>query len=335
MTPFADLTPSGRARRLRRMALAALGRYDVDVVGLRLVDNGHNAVFRVDAADGRRYALRINAPGHRTLTEVRAEAWWLGALSRETDLVVPAPVAMGDGGLVGTVEIAGVPQPRHHVLFTWLPGRHPAGATPPLAATLGELLARLHRHADTLVPPPGFSTTRRDDPWPFGVPAAVYADDPDERFPTERRVVFREAAARIGGALAELHSDPADLRFLHFDLHLGNVKTHRGVLQPLDFDACLWAHPAQDIGVALFYLERRSFAGDPADEALRVAFRRGYERHRPWPARDDATLDPCVAARCLDFLNFALRSDEPYFAAILPDALARTETTLRRWLRQA
>jgi Ser/Thr protein kinase RdoA (MazF antagonist) len=331
--PFADLTAGGQARRLRQMASRALARYDLRGPRLSLVDNGFNGIFRVDTDDSRRYALRINSPAHRTLTEIRSEVWWLRALSRETELTVPEPISMRDGDLVGTVEVDGVPQPRHHVVFRWLDGRNVRRPpTPALAAELGYLMARLHDHADTFVPPPEFSATRRDRAWPFGVPGAVYADDEDARFPPPRRAVLREAAARVEAALAELYADPDGLRFLHFDLHQGNVKVDRGRLWPLDFDDCRWGYPVQDIAVSLFYLERNSLRADPHDAALRAAFARGYTRRRPWPERYTGQLDTFVVAHFLDSLNFALLSDQPYFREILPGVLARTEDRLRGWL---
>ena len=52
-------------------------------------------------------------PGIRTLGNIRSEASWLAALSRDTALTVPTPVANRDGGLVTSVSAAGVPEPRH------------------------------------------------------------------------------------------------------------------------------------------------------------------------------------------------------------------------------
>ncbi len=52
MKDFYTLTKRGRAFRLRKMALAALERYDLDVARVRLLTNDMNGIFRVDTAGG-------------------------------------------------------------------------------------------------------------------------------------------------------------------------------------------------------------------------------------------------------------------------------------------
>ena len=165
MKSFYELTNRGRALRLRRMALAALERYDLEVERVRLVTNDLNGIFRVDAAGGAKFILRVSLPdtGGHTLEEIRSEAMWLAALRQDTALGVPRPLAARDGAYLSTVEVEGVPEPRHCAVFSWVPG-------PDLADRLtlenvgkqGELLAELHCHAETFVPPDGFWLRRKD-----------------------------------------------------------------------------------------------------------------------------------------------------------------------------
>ena len=63
MKDFYALTTRGRALRLRRMALAALERYDLDVRRVRLLTNSTNGIFRVDTAETK-YALRRYDDGY-------------------------------------------------------------------------------------------------------------------------------------------------------------------------------------------------------------------------------------------------------------------------------
>lgn len=330
MRPFAALTPPGQARRLRRAALLALDRYDLAVARVRLLDNYYNAIFRVDAADGARYALRISAPGGRSLTDIRSELCWLEALRRDTALVTPEPLPARDGAPVVTVEAPGVPEPRHCVLFRWIAGRD-AGETPtpPVARQLGLATATLHDHADRFVPPAGFTRRRIDAAWPFGTPPAIASDESDGRFPPGRRAVFRAAAERVGAALAALYADPGGLRFLHTDLHLWNAKLHRGTLRLLDFDDSRWCYPVQDLGIALFHLQ-----GLPNAAKLRAAFLDGYGSLRPSPATHAGQLDTFVAARQLDVINFTLQSSNPVDGARLDGMIERAEARLRAWLER-
>ncbi|MBN1148928.1 MAG: hypothetical protein JXA78_16830 [Anaerolineales bacterium] len=77
MKNFHQLTSRGRALRLRRLALAALREYDLQVRRLRTITIETNGVFRVDAANGRKYVLRVTDPsGCHDLDEIRAEMAW-------------------------------------------------------------------------------------------------------------------------------------------------------------------------------------------------------------------------------------------------------------------
>ncbi len=120
MRPFQELTNAGKARRLRAVASAALERYDLRLRRLRLITNEFNAAFLVDADADRKYVLRVNLPGRRSLAEIEAEMSWLNALATETAVGVPTTVLAASGDLVVTVSAAGVPEPRHSALLGWI-----------------------------------------------------------------------------------------------------------------------------------------------------------------------------------------------------------------------
>ena len=163
MNPFADLTAAGQARRLRALAQAALSQYELPVTRLRLLTYHFNAIFRVDTRDGRKFVLRINIPGVRSIGQIRSEAQWLSALRSDTDLVVPEPVLNRGGELVTTASAPGVPEARHCVVFGWVAGRdlrHAINAEN--YRKLGEFTSRLHDHAETWSPPADFDLKLHD-----------------------------------------------------------------------------------------------------------------------------------------------------------------------------
>jgi Ser/Thr protein kinase RdoA (MazF antagonist) len=326
--PFAELGQAGRTARLRRLARRALSSYDLAVASVRPLTTHYNAVLRVDTAGGGRAVLRVNRPGNRSLIDIRSELAWLDALRRETDLVVPKPLATREGAFVTTVEAPGVPEPRHCVLFRWIEGRgvddRPAPRT---LFNLGATMARLHEHAEGFTPPAGFTERRLDRAWPFGRPAAVYSDEPDDVLTPERRSVLRASAARVQAALDELYADRSALRFVHGDLHLGNVKVTRAGLGVFDFDDSTWGYPVQDIGISLYYLEYH-----PAYRDLRAAFTRGYSSVRPWPETADGQVETFIAARDLDLISLVAHADEPDIAAYLPTLIEKGVPRLAAWL---
>ena len=209
MKSFYSLTNRGRALRLRRMALAALECYDLEVERVRLITNDLNGIFRVDAAGGGKFILRVSLPdpGGHTLEEIRSETMWLAALRRDTALGVPRPLAARDGAYVTKVEVDGVPEPRHCAVFSWVPG-------PDLGDRLtlenvrrqGELLAELHCHAESFVPPDGFWLRRKDKVFSFGEDVVLFDEPHRHLFPPERRRVYEQAVARVGQAVDDLYS---------------------------------------------------------------------------------------------------------------------------------
>ncbi len=331
MRDFDQLTNRGRALRLRRMALAALQHYDLEVSRVRLVSNDLNGIFRVDTAAGLKLAMRVCLPeaGH-SLQEIRSEMIWLEALSRDTGLGVPEPVANRDGALVTTVKTDGVPEARHCVLFGWMPGPDLADRlTLDNVAKMGALSAQLHAHAETFGPPPGFSIKTADVAFPFGDDLVLFdAAHGDSVTPT-RRDLFQRVRERVEDALHELYADRRGLRVLHYDLHHWNVKVFRGKLYALDFEDLMWGYPVQDVAITFYYWQDHPQCGE-----LREAFRRGYTRHSDWPEQIPGQIDTFIAGRGLDLANFVLRDPNPDWRSAAPAFLERVEHRLRAFLAQ-
>jgi hypothetical protein len=106
--PFADLSPAGKQRRVAALALAALERYDLRVRSVRVHAFATNLLYRVRSDTGERLMLRMAVPGWRTLSDLEAEAAWLEALQRETDLGAPAVVRASSGEAVLSMRAVGL-----------------------------------------------------------------------------------------------------------------------------------------------------------------------------------------------------------------------------------
>jgi Ser/Thr protein kinase RdoA (MazF antagonist) len=326
---------SRRTRLLGALARRALAAYDLDVASLAPLAINQNWIYRLVTGSGRRLVVRVNRPGFREPIDIASEMAWLAALRRDTDLVVPEPVADRAGNYVqvldgpGPDDAPGQATPHSVAVFGWIEGRTVGDTLAPATARgIGEALGRLQDHADRFVPPAPFTTTRLDRAFEFGArPAVLDADAPPHPwFPPERRRLIDRAAIRAQAAIEALHADPAALRFLHIDLHSGNVKRlpRGGGLALLDFDDSRWAHPVQDFAIPLFYFWVR-----PNGAALWDAYAEGYASVRGDVPADRATLETLIAGRQVDLLSFVLESrllaDEA-----MPAWLDRVEDRLRR-----
>jgi Ser/Thr protein kinase RdoA (MazF antagonist) len=311
---------------MRKLAGVALADYDLDVTRIRLITNHFNGIFRVDTADGEKYVLRI-CRAYETpngLPKLRSEAHWLAALRRETDIPAPEPLTTRDGKYATTVQAPEVPEPRHCVLFTWLPGRDVGDdLSPQTLAKLGALMARLHVHAASWTPPDDFDITAYDTAFPID-PLFMFDDAHVHLLPPERRAFFMETADRIQAAIDRLRDCGEPMRVLHADLHRWNVRMCRGAMSAFDFQELQWGWPAQDIGTSLYY-----YHGERDYPAIYAAFQRGYTQVAPWPEREPGEIDLFVAARGMMLANSLLMDEDPEWRAEAPDYFATTEDRMR------
>ena len=132
-----------------------------------------------------------------------------------------------------TAEVPGVPEARHCIIFSWVPGPDLADR---LSAEnvykLGELAALLQDHAKTFIPSEGFYVRKLDgvfpyaDPdYPFVEPVVLFDDAHVDLFPPQRREVYQRVVESVQDALDKLHADKSELRVIHNDLHQWNVNS--------------------------------------------------------------------------------------------------------------
>lgn len=325
MRDFYTLTERGRARRLRGLAFKALEHYDLSMARLRLITNGTNGIFRVDTTDGQKFVLRVCLAGEigHSAAQLNSEMLWLAALGRDTDLTVPMPLPARSGDLFVTASAPGVPEPRHCVVFGWVPGQDISERlTAPHIEKWGAFAARLHAHGAAFQPPPEFQIVRYDRPFPFDEPVVLFDEAHRALLPPPREALFRQALARVEAAIRRLCGSGEAPRVLHGDLHKWNVRVSRGRIGAVDFEDLMWGWPVQDIATTLYYHQ----LGDDYP-AIRAAFRRGYETVSPWPERVPGEIDTFIAGRALVLANDVLLM--PEWQAEAPAFMARAEKRLR------
>ncbi len=295
---FAELTARGRIRRLRGLALDALREYDLEVERCSFVSTGFNTVFRVHAANGASYALRVSPSLriHADGCEVEETAW-VAALRREAGLPVPQVLPARDGSPVVWVATAGVPDARSCVLFEWVRGRRlREQLTDELVRKVGEVAAVVHEHGAGYLrgPPAGVLVADRV----LYFRAAYRLDELRPAYGS----LLDDAVARAQQALDELWRHPPHAaHLLHGDLQSGNVMVHRRAVTLIDFQDLIWGFEIQDVSIALVALAVHGDTG-----SWSAAFRAGYESVRPWPEADPATVAALRAGRHLNVLNFGM-----------------------------
>lgn len=320
LKPFAEVTSRTQVSRLRELARTALPEWGLEGASLRLLNHGYNTTFRVDADDGRRFALRVNMMPFKTHPLLLAEVSWLAALSAETDLHVPTPQPTRDGAWSAQVHSADLGRELPVVLFGWLDGRNlGARPTPTQLRAVGEAAAVLHEHAATWTMPPDaelplFDNVLTDLPNRLGDHPALSPRDSEVLMAAYHRAQELQDAAFTSDRIIPLHAD----------LHGDNLKWHHGRLSVFDFDDAGLGVPALDLAISAYYLR------DNAE--LEDALLSGYTARRPLPPSTAEQFEGMVAGRNLLLVDDLIEQANADLRAMTPRYVAASVQRLRHWL---
>ncbi|MFC1878588.1 phosphotransferase enzyme family protein [Chloroflexota bacterium] len=271
-------------------------------------------MFRVDTQNGHKFVLRIYSNEETTIQDNMVEMYWLNALKKDTNLFVSEPVRNRVGEYITTVEIEGVPGEKRCALFCWVPGRPlEEHLSPGNYYKLGQTMAALHDHAETLSTPSELRPKRWDKVFYYPDEPVIY-NTPAYRhlFPPERQALMDRFVERAHVFLKRLFKSEKEPIWIHGDLHYWNVHYFKGDLYTIDFEDVMQGYPLQDVAITLWYGRQRE---DYAD--LRAAFVEGYSSMRDWPVSAPGQLEILMAARSANFINYVARIDpdpEEYIA---------------------
>jgi Ser/Thr protein kinase RdoA (MazF antagonist) len=264
-------------------------------------------MFQLQTEDGAKYVFRIYSEEETTLRENQAEMFWLDALKRDTELKVTEPVARRDGEYITIVSVPGVPGEPRCVLFKWVPGRTLENdLSPENYYKLGQTLAGLHDHAETLNPlPPNIQPKKWDKVFYYpDEPVVYHTAEYRHLFSPERIVLLNKVIERANEVFGRLYADPDRQILIHGDLHYWNVHLYQGELYVIDFEDVMLGYPVQDVAITLSYGRQRDGYKD-----WREAFKQGYTSLRTWPAESEKQIETLMAARSVMFINYVARID--------------------------
>lgn len=335
-SPFDDPAHGEGLTALTHVATRALSRYGLADVAPVLHKASQNMLFRVQPLGRQRppargravrggpagFALRVHAPRYHSTQEIHEELQWLGALRRDTTLVVPRPVPACDGSLVQEIGGPGDPGLWQCVLLHWIPGAFRDDTLTPAALHgVGAFMAQLHTHAEQFVAAGPPRPMRRAlfckvATWSPALHNAVTVFSPAER------AVLTAVAEWVHAMVEDLGETRDVYGFIHADLHQANYLFQGDTVGAIDFDDCGWGYYAYDMAVTLANLEKR-----PAFPALEEAFLTGYQSVRPLPRRYAACRAVFRAARILVIVLWILSwprlTSQAWGPAYLQEAVAR------------
>jgi Ser/Thr protein kinase RdoA (MazF antagonist) len=289
-----DLSAGGdvlrRVRGCAEDALAAYGCHPASAVELLTVSE--NATFLVTDPDAGPSILRVHRLGYHTETAIASELAWMDALRAEAGVRTPRVLPARDGRRMVSVPERGGPASaeRHCVRFEFLPGTEPSGAdgAPASAAhftELGEITARMHRHARSWAPPAWFTRFAWDADAAFGDHPRWGRWRDGIGVGTEERGILGRLEAALRRRLAAFGAGPERYGLVHADTRLANLLVHEGSTAVIDFDDAGFGWYLYDLGTAVSFFEH-----DPAVPSLVDAWLEGYRQVAPLAPEDEAEI---------------------------------------------
>jgi len=286
------------------LACEAAHSWPLQVERITLAARRENLVFRLTAATGQEFALRVHRAGYRSAAELDSELAWMQALA-QGGLTVPAPLPSLNGRLL---EVVGG---QRVSVLSWLSGAPLGRSGAPLSierreATfheIGRTLARLHALSDAWAPPPGFTRPHWGLDGLLGPQPLWGAFWENPRLDAAQRRTLERARAAAADTLGQWQPT-LDQGLIHADAVRENVLLDQGRIQLIDFDDCAFGFRLFDVATAL--LRNRS---EPDYPALEKALCEGYRTLRPL---DTDQLQLFLMLRSLTYIGWIVpRMDEP------------------------
>jgi Ser/Thr protein kinase RdoA (MazF antagonist) len=304
---------------MTELAGLACGRYGIGPdAGLHLYPLTENWTYRVEPAGAEPMVpmvLRVYRPGGRSPAEVSSELAWMTALGQDIGSLVPAVIPTAAGNQVIELTREAPLPPCYCVMFSCAPGREPAEDE--LAAwfpKLGEITARLHKHARAWSHPSWFRRPRWDisttlgnhphwGPWQSSV------TDLEEISHLERLAAVVMERLRGFGVGAERFG------LVHADLRLANLLVEGERITVIDFEDCGLSWYLYDLACALTFNEGRADVGE-----LVALWVDGYRSVEQLSADDENEIDTFLMLRRLMLTAYAgLRHDTELAAQMKAD----------------
>ncbi|WP_436697987.1 phosphotransferase enzyme family protein [Nocardioides sp. BYT-33-1] len=262
---------------------------------LRMINLSENATFLVEEPDtGRTAILRVHRVGYHSRGDIESELAWLAALRAESGVATSAEIPNVRGERVTTVVADG--EERHCVLFELVPGIEPDDVALGTSdfETLGAITARMHEHARSWTPPPGFHRFRWD--WEHSLgdrPRWGRWQDGFGVGPAEEEALGA-AAAIVRERLASYGTGADRFGLVHADLRLANLLVEGDQVTVIDFDDCGMSWFMYDFGTAVSFIEH-----DPRLPQWQDAWLRGYRTVSDLAPEHEAMLPTFVMMRRL------------------------------------
>ena len=249
---FFELSPEEQQKSLATFAHELLKSYGISNAKVSCINFGFNATYSVETETGVKYALRININSAKTIKNLLAEIEWVRHLNRTAGINTPTPIAtLKDDFIVSAVHPeSGLTL--FAVMYSWLEGEE-IGDEPTLDQLheVGKAIALLHQDSANYVLSSQLELPTFDD---FFWSTEDFLFSEKSKLSPADKSLLQEAHDLVMEFTRDLY-ETSPVHIIHADVHGWNLMWHEGKLSIFDFDDCGFGVEAQDIAVALYYLD--------------------------------------------------------------------------------
>jgi Ser/Thr protein kinase RdoA (MazF antagonist) len=198
------------------------------------------------------------------------------------------------------------------VMYSWLEGEE-IGDEPTLDQLheVGKAIALLHQDSSNFVLSSQLELPTFDD---FFWSTEDFLFSEKSTLPDPDRRLIQEAHDLIMEFTRDLY-ETSPVHIIHADIHGWNLMWHEGQLSIFDFDDCGFGVEAQDIAVALYYLDTSE-----QDQALLA----GYTSIKPLPTYSENAMKALLLHRRLLLLNYLFETKNQEEKKLLPAYLEKS-----------
>jgi Ser/Thr protein kinase RdoA (MazF antagonist) len=309
---FFELSPKEQQKSLAIFAHEILNYYGISNAKVSCINFGFNATYSVETETGVKYALRINVNSAKTIRNLLAEIEWVRHLNRTAGINTPTPIAtLKDEFIVSAVHSeSGLTL--FAVMYSWLEGEE-IGDEPTLDQLheVGKAIALLHLDSSNLVLSPESELPTFND---FFWSTEDFLFSEKSKLSLSDKSLLQEAHDLIMEFTRDLY-ETSPVHIIHADFHGWNLMWHEGKLSIFDFDDCGFGVEAQDIAVALYYLDTPE-----QDQALLA----GYTSVKPLPTYSENAMKALLLHRRLLLLNYLFETKNQEEKELLPAYLEKS-----------
>ena len=309
---FFELSPEEQQQSLATFAHELLKSYGISNAKVSCINFGFNATYSVETETGVRYALRININSAKTINNLLAEIEWVRHLNRTAGINTPTPIAtLKDEFIVSSIHPeSGLTL--FALMYSWLEGEE-IGDEPTLDQLheVGKAIALLHRDSSNFVLSSQLELPTFDD---FFWSTEDFLFSEKSKLSPADKSLLQEAHDLIMEFTRDLYKS-SPVHIIHADVHGWNLMWHEGKLSIFDFDDCGFGVEAQDIAVALYYLDT------PEQEQALLA---GYTSIKPLPKYSDNAMKALLLHRRLLLLNYLYETKNQEEKELLPAYLEKS-----------